>query len=52
MKKIASLQDKAVIALKKAVSEVVENHKRTGRTLSIWENGKVVHLSARSVKCR
>ncbi|MBU4312869.1 MAG: hypothetical protein KJ706_09155 [Candidatus Omnitrophica bacterium] len=42
MKKKKSLQDKAVIALKQAVKEVVERHRKTGRPLAVWENGKVV----------
>lgn len=45
-----SLQDKAKIALKKAVAEVVENHKKTGRPLSIWKNDKVVYIPPDSVK--
>jgi len=47
MKKRLSLHDKAFIALKKAVREVVEHHKRTGRPLAIWRDGKVVKVSAR-----
>ena len=50
MKKRMSLQYKAEIALKEAVHEVVENHKKIGRPLSIWKNGKVVHVSPYSVK--
>jgi len=50
MKKTKSLQDKAVIALKKAVREVVENHKKSGRALSVWENGKVVHIPVHLLK--
>jgi hypothetical protein len=50
MKKRVSLQDKAEIALKKAVHEVVERHKRTGHPLSVWQNGKVVHVPPNSVK--
>jgi hypothetical protein len=50
MKKRLSLQDKAEIALKRAVHEVVERHKKTGRSLAVWENGKIVHLSPRSIK--
>ena len=42
MKKHLSLQDKAVLALKKAVQEVVERHRKTGRPLAVWRNGKVV----------
>lgn len=50
MKKRISLQDKAEIALKKAVREVVERHKKTGRPLAVWQNGKVVRISPHTVK--
>lgn len=50
MKKRMSLQDKAEIALKKAVREVVERHKKTGRPLAVWQNGKVVRISPNAVK--
>ena len=50
MKKKSSLQGKAEIALKRAVNEVIEKHKVSGRTLSVWSNGKIVHISPRSVK--
>ena len=49
MKKRLSLQDKAFVALKEAVHEVVERHKQTGRPLAIWQNGKVVKVSASRV---
>jgi len=39
-----SLQDKAFLALKQAVKKVVERHKKTGRPISIWKNGKVVRV--------
>ena len=50
MKKRKSLQDKAVLALKEAVRDVVKCHKKTGRPLAIWKNGKVVHISAKKIK--
>ncbi len=50
MKKRMSLQDKAEIALKRAVREVVERHKKTGRPLAVWQNGKVVRISPNAVK--
>ena len=50
MKKKMSLQDKAEVALKKAVREVVERHKRSGRPLAVWVNGKTVCLSPDAVK--
>lgn len=40
-----SLQDKAEVALKQAVKEVVARHKKTGRPLAVWENGKVMRIS-------
>lgn len=46
MKTIDVLQKKAERALKEAVREVVEHHKKTGRPLAIWKNGKVVKISA------
>lgn len=46
MKARRSLQDKAELALKDAVREVVECHKKTGRPLAVWKNGKVRHISA------
>ncbi|HVZ79234.1 MAG TPA: hypothetical protein VHE12_00380 [bacterium] len=50
MKKRMSLQDKAEAAMKKAVRQVVEEHKRSGRPLVIWKNGKVVRVPAGSLK--
>lgn len=49
MKKRMSLQDKAFAALKKAVRQVVAQHKKTGRPLAVWKNGKVVRISPHSV---
>ena len=46
MKKRMTLQDKAEAALKKAVRQVVERHKQTGRPLAVWKNGKVARISA------
>ena len=36
-----TLQDKAELAIKKAVRQVVAQHKKDGRPLAVWENGKV-----------
>ena len=53
MKKHLSLQDKAELALKKAIREVVEQHKQSGRPLAVWRNGKVIKIPASRVlrKC-
>ena len=50
MKKRMTLQDKAEAVLKKAVREVVQRHKKTGRLLAVWKDGKTVRISANSVK--
>ena len=50
MKKRMSLQDKAFVALKKAVRQVVERHKKMGLPLAVWQNGKVVRISPYTVK--
>jgi hypothetical protein len=42
-----TLQDKAEAAMKKAVRQVVERHKKTGRPLAVWENGKVKKILAK-----
>lgn len=50
MKKKMSLQDKAEAAIKKAVRNVVERHKKTGRPLAVWQNGKIVRVSPNAIK--
>ena len=50
MKKRLSLQDKAELAMKQAIRKVVERHKKSGRPLAIWENGKVVMISPKNIK--
>jgi len=49
-KKGASLQEKADKAMRKAIRGVVERHKKTGRPLAVWKNGKVAMISPYSVK--
>ncbi len=41
-----SLQDRAFLALKRAVRKVIAHHKQTGRPLAIWRDGKVVWVKA------
>ena len=50
MNKKMSLQDKAEAALKQAVQGVVERHKKSGRPLAVWENGKTVLVSPNAAK--
>lgn len=50
MKKRMSLQDKAMAALKKAVKEVIEQHKKSGRPLAIWKNGRTVMIPANKIR--
>lgn len=42
-----TLQEKAFKAFKEAIREVIEEHRRSGRPLVVWRNGKVVKISAR-----
>lgn len=42
---ISLLQKKAEEALKKAVRGVIEEHKRMGQPLVIWQKGKVKLIS-------
>ncbi len=46
MKKRYTLQEKAFLALKEAVREVVKRHQETKRPLAVWQNGRVVLVSA------
>jgi len=50
MKKRMSIQDKAEAALKEAVRGVIKEHKKTGRPLPIWKDGKVVLVSPYKLK--
>jgi len=49
MKKRLSMQDKAEVAMKVAVRKVVADHKKTGRPLAIWKNGRAVNISASKI---
>jgi len=49
MKKKLSMQDKAEQAMKTAVRKVVAEHKKSGRPMAIWKNGKAVNVPADSV---
>jgi len=48
--KSSMLQDTAFKALKKAVRKVVEEHKRDGRKLAVWRDGKVMLISPYRIK--
>lgn len=43
---IPKLHRDAMRALREAVRDVIEDHKRTGRPLAVWRNGKVVKIPA------
>ena len=40
------LTQKAMAALTSAVAKVVEDHRRRGRPLAVWRDGKAVWISA------
>ena len=43
---VSKLHSGATKALKEAVRGVIEDHKRTGRPVIIWRNGKVTKVPA------
>jgi len=47
MKKRLTLHEKAELAMKKAIKKVVAQHKKDGRSLAVWENGKVKKVSVK-----
>lgn len=44
------IQEMAIAAMEEAVRDVIKRHKKTGRPLAIWENGKVVLISPYNIK--
>ena len=48
----SALQEKALVALRRAVQKVMREHVRLGMPIHIWENGQIVELSADELKQR
>ena len=46
MIKRKTMQDKAELAMKKAIEKVLARHKKSGRSLAIWEKGRVKRVFA------
>ena len=46
MRKRPTLHEKAELAMKEAVKKVVIQHKKDGRPLAVWENGRVRKIEA------
>lgn len=49
MKKRLTMQDKAEIAMKVAVKKVMAAHKKTGRPVAIWKDGKAVNVRPENI---
>jgi hypothetical protein len=47
MKKRMTILDKAEAAMKKAVKKVVAQHKKDGRPLAVWEDGRVKQIKVK-----
>lgn len=47
-----SINLKAARALKKAVSNAIKDHARTGDSIVVWRHGKVAHVSAKKLLIR
>lgn len=43
------IEQRAELAMREAVAEVIKEHRRIGRPLAIWKNEKVVMISANKV---
>lgn len=44
------LEVRAEMALKSAVEKVIEEHARDGRSIFVWEDGKVVEITAEELR--
>lgn len=44
------LEARAEMALKAAVEELIDEHARDGRSIFIWEDGKVVEVTAEELR--
>lgn len=47
MKKRVTILNKSEITMKKARRKVVTQHKKDGRSLAVWENGRVKKVPAK-----
>jgi hypothetical protein len=47
MREKVTILDKAEVAMKEAVKKVVAQHKKDGRPLVVWKNGKVKKIAAK-----
>lgn len=47
--KEANITEMVMAAMESAVRKVVEDHRRRGRPLAVWRDGKVVMLSPQEV---
>ncbi|MBU2573996.1 MAG: hypothetical protein KKH28_07980 [Elusimicrobia bacterium] len=45
IRKRLTLHDKAWLAMKSAIRKLIAEHKKTGRPLAIWKNGRAVLIS-------
>ncbi len=46
MKKRLTILDKAELAMKEAIKKVVKQHKKDGRPLAVWKDGRVKKIPA------
>jgi hypothetical protein len=42
LSELDALTEKAVAAMKRAIAQVVEDHRRRGKPLAVWKDGRVV----------
>jgi hypothetical protein len=44
------LEVRAEMALRAAVAKLIEEHAREGRSIYVWEDGKVVEIAAKELR--
>ena len=49
---LSELQQKIDAGVKKAIADAIERHRKLGESISIWQDGKVVTLSAEQIPPR
>lgn len=52
MEELSYLALMAEEALRLAVYDAIKDHERTGDSVVIWKNGKVVHISPKQLKIK
>ncbi len=47
--KLSELQQKIDVGVKQAIAQAIERHRKLGESISIWQDGKIVTLTAENI---